>query len=78
MPAHATWSGQRLVPGHNRKDIASLIGVGIDTVNEQITALHARVVATAVDFLRALSDRKGHAQKSGGVAPAALVQPMWR
>lgn len=46
-----------LVLGHSRKDIAFLLDVGIDTVNEHISALYARFGAgTAVDLVRAFSD----------------------
>lgn len=46
-----------LVLGHSRKDIAFLLDVGIDTVNEHISALFARFGAgTAVDLVRAFSD----------------------
>jgi DNA-binding CsgD family transcriptional regulator len=46
-----------LVLGHSRKDIAHLLDVGVDTVNEHIGALYARFGAgTAVDLVRAFSD----------------------
>jgi DNA-binding CsgD family transcriptional regulator len=46
-----------LVLGHSRKDIAHLLDVGIDTVNEHISALYARFDAgSAVDLVRAFSD----------------------
>ena len=46
-----------LVLGHSRKDIAHLLDVDIDTVNEHIGALYARFGAgTAVDLVRAFSD----------------------